>query len=55
MLEAILTPVWLAGYLAQTFRQPERLARMREAMQKKGVPDATQALATLVEQAARTS
>lgn len=53
--EANLTPEWLAGYLAQTFRQPERLARMREAMQKKGVPDATQALATLVEQAARTS
>lgn len=51
--EANLTPEWLAAYLAQTARQPERLAHMRAAMQKKGVPDASEALATLVEQVAQ--
>lgn len=51
--EADLTPEWLAAYLAQNLRHPERLARLREAARKEGVQDGTQALATLVEQCAR--
>ena len=52
--EAALTPEWLAAYLAQTLRRPDRLARLREASRKEGVQDGTAALATLVEQCGRT-
>ncbi len=51
--ESDLTPEWLAAYLAQNMRHPERLARLREAARREGVKDGTQALATLVEQCAR--
>ena len=51
--EAALTPEWLEAYLAQTLRQPERLARLREAARKEGVRDGTAALADLVERCAR--
>ncbi len=51
--EAALTPEWLEAYLAQTLRQPERLARLREAARKEGVKDGTAALADLVERCAR--
>ena len=51
--EAALTPEWLAAYLAQMLRRPERLARLREASRKEGVRDGTAALATLVEQCGR--
>ena len=51
--ESALTPEWLEAYLAQTLRQPERLARLREAARKEGVRDGTVALADLVERCAR--
>ena len=51
--EAALTPEWLEAYLAQTLRQPDRLARLREAARKEGVRDGTAALADLVERCAR--
>ena len=51
--ESALTPEWLEAYLAQTLRQPERLARLREAARKEGVRDGTAALADLVERCAR--
>lgn len=52
--ESALTPEWLEAYLAQTMRKPDRLARLREAAHREGVKDGTAALATLVEQCART-
>ena len=52
--ESALTPEWLEAYLAQTLRKPERLARLREAARREGVKDGTAALASLVEQCART-
>ena len=51
--ESDLTPEWLEGYLAQTVRKPERLARLREAAHREGVKDGTSALASLVEACAR--
>ena len=51
--ESALTPEWLESYLAQTLRQPERLARLREAALREGVKDGTAALASLVERCAR--
>jgi len=53
--ESALTPEWLEAYLAETVRNPERLARLREAAPREGVQDGTVALATLVEASAATS
>jgi len=53
--ESALTPEWLDGYLRRMAQDPARLARMRAAAGREGVPNGTAALATLVEEQARAS
>ena len=53
--ERDLTAPWLENYLAETLRRPDRLARMREAARRNGIPDGTSALADWVERAASRS
>lgn len=51
--ERDLTAPWLENYLAETLRRPDRLARMREAARRNGIPEGTAALADCVERAGR--